>query len=192
RSVPRSFLRGRDRGGSEGRRHEEAPRRGRESAVAAEPRAGGSCVRRQGCGDDRPVTRGQDFDGRQGHRIRVSAVRLPLARHGTRRARAAAHVPMTSPAQTQRGGIRLRDGLGFSFLVFIALRVALSVVSIVAVGTVKPPAYATDPEVRLTRGWHNAIDATDRWDARWFERIAEDGYDPTDASAAFFPGYPLT
>ena len=100
--------------------------------------------------------------------------------------------PMTRPTQTQESRTRLRDGLGFSFLVFIALRVALSVVSIVAVGTVKPPAYATDPEVRLTRGWHNAIDATDRWDARWFERIAEDGYDPTDASAAFFPGYPLT
>jgi hypothetical protein len=99
---------------------------------------------------------------------------------------------MTRPAQIQESGTRLRDGLGFSFLVFIALRVALSLVSVVAVGTVKPPAYASDHEVRLTRGWHNAIDATDRWDARWFERIAADGYDPTDASAAFFPGYPLT
>jgi hypothetical protein len=99
---------------------------------------------------------------------------------------------MTRPAQIHESEIRLRDGLGFSFLVFIVLRVAVSVVSVVAVGTVKPPAYASDPEVRLTRGWHNAIDATDRWDARRFERIAEDGYDPSDASAAFFPGYPLT
>src|SRR6476661_2816883 len=99
---------------------------------------------------------------------------------------------MTRPAYNYGSGIRLRDGLGFSFLVFVVLRVAVSVVSVLAVGTVKPPAYASDPEVRLTRGWHNAIDATDRWDARRFERIAEDGYDPSDASAAFFPGYPST
>src|SRR5207249_2778355 len=30
-----------------------------------------------------------------------------------------------------------------------------------------------------------------RWDAGWFERIAQEGYDANDASAAFFPGYPL-
>lgn len=45
--------------------------------------------------------------------------------------------------------------------------------------------------VPATSGWHNAIDGTQRWDAGWFERIAHDGYRSDDASAAFFPGYPL-
>jgi Mannosyltransferase (PIG-V) len=45
--------------------------------------------------------------------------------------------------------------------------------------------------VPATPGWHNFIDGTDRWDAGWFERIARGGYDESDASAAFFPGYPI-
>src|ERR1044072_5774801 len=31
-----------------------------------------------------------------------------------------------------------------------------------------------------------------RWDAVWFLRIADDGYDGSDYRAAFFPLYPLT
>jgi hypothetical protein len=42
-----------------------------------------------------------------------------------------------------------------------------------------------------TPGWHNAIDATERQDAVWYLRLAEEGWSADDASAAFFPLYPL-
>jgi hypothetical protein len=71
--------------------------------------------------------------------------------------------------------------------------VALSLLAVLTVGTVQPPSSAgSGVEVPATPGWHNAIDGTDRWDALWFERIARNGYNPQDASAAFFPGYPLS
>jgi hypothetical protein len=88
--------------------------------------------------------------------------------------------------------VRLRDGAGFCVVVFVALRLLLSVAAVLSVGTVEPPSSATSGiEVPATTGWHNLVDGTDRWDAGWFELIARDGYDPDDASAAFFPGYPL-
>ncbi len=88
--------------------------------------------------------------------------------------------------------VRLRDGVGFSVAVFIGVRVLLSLLAVLTVGTVRPPSSAgSGVVVPATPGWHNAIDGTDRWDAGWFERIAREGYDPSDASAAFFPGYPL-
>jgi Mannosyltransferase (PIG-V) len=78
-------------------------------------------------------------------------------------------------------------------VVFLGVRVLLSLLAVLTVGTVRPPSSAgSGVEVPATPGWHNAIDGTDRWDAGWFERIAREGYDPNDASAAFFPGYPLT
>ena len=43
-----------------------------------------------------------------------------------------------------------------------------------------------------TEGWHNAIDATERQDAVWYLRLADAGWSADDASAAFFPLYPLT
>ena len=39
--------------------------------------------------------------------------------------------------------------------------------------------------------WHNAIDGTFRWDAEWFVGIAEDGYNPNDGSAEFYPAFPM-
>lgn len=90
------------------------------------------------------------------------------------------------------GRVRLRDGVGFSVAVFLGVRVLLSLLAVLTVGTVRPPSSAgSGVEVPATPGWHNAIDGTDRWDAGWFEGIAREGYDPNDASAAFFPGYPL-
>src|SRR5436190_23296584 len=91
------------------------------------------------------------------------------------------------------GSVRFRDGVVFSGAVFLGMRVVLSLLAVLTVGTVRPPSFAgSGMEIPATPGWHNAIDGTDRWDAGWFERIAQEGYDPNDASAAFFPGYPLT
>ena len=80
-------------------------------------------------------------------------------------------------------------------MVFLAARIGLSLFSVLAVQLIEPlvpvdvPGRAGPP---ATQGWHNAIDATERQDAVWYLRLADEGWSPTDASAAFFPLYPLT
>jgi hypothetical protein len=44
----------------------------------------------------------------------------------------------------------------------------------------------------LHPGWHVLFTATERQDALWFLRLATHGWSPHDASAAFFPLYPLS
>jgi hypothetical protein len=93
---------------------------------------------------------------------------------------------------------RLRDGAAFPLLVFLALRVLISVAAAVfvgdhppnpsAIGPGSPPVPYTQP---ATSGLHNAIDGMQRWDAAWFQWIAAEGYSPDDVRGAFFPGYPL-
>ena len=89
---------------------------------------------------------------------------------------------------------RLRTGWRPCLAVFVAARLALSLVSVIAVGAIEPlppvdvPARAGPPAVP---GWHNAIDGTERQDAVWYLRLAENGWAPGDASAAFFPLYPI-
>ena len=93
------------------------------------------------------------------------------------------------------GRRRLRDGLRPCLAVFLAARIGLSLLSVVAVDLIEPldpvhvPGRAAPP---ATQGWHNAIDATERQDAVWYLRLADDGWSTGDASAAFFPLYPLT
>src|SRR5215213_6228474 len=97
-----------------------------------------------------------------------------------------------SAEQCPHNVIRLREGLSFVSVVFVCMRVVLSLTGIFTVGEVHPPSDATaGGEVSAEPGWHNALDGTDRWDAVWFERIAVEGYAQDDSSAAFFPGYPL-
>ena len=90
---------------------------------------------------------------------------------------------------------RLRDGLRPCLAVFLAARIGLSLLSVVAVRLIEPlepvdvPGRAGPP---ATRGWHNAIDATERQDAVWYLRLADEGWSIHDASAAFFPLYPLS
>jgi hypothetical protein len=86
---------------------------------------------------------------------------------------------------------RIRDGIGFTSVVFLTTRVVLSIVAVLSVGTVSPPSSAPGVLVPATPGWHNAIDGTNRWDAGWFERLALEGYGSDEGSAAFYPGYPL-
>jgi Mannosyltransferase (PIG-V) len=90
----------------------------------------------------------------------------------------------------------MRDGASFCICVFIIIRVALSALAVIGVHehTVESGvvgATGTGKEVRASPGWHNAIDGADRWDAAWFGQIAGHGYRDDDASAAFFPAYPL-
>jgi hypothetical protein len=89
---------------------------------------------------------------------------------------------------------RIRRGLIYCIAVFVAFRVAVTVLGLVGVGLlpgldpVGVPGWAARP---TSFGWHNAITAFERFDALWFLRIATEGYRDGDGSAAFFPGYPL-
>ena len=90
---------------------------------------------------------------------------------------------------------RLLDGVRPCLAVFLAVRIGLSLLSVVGVDLIEPLSPVDVPG-RLgpaaTRGWHNAIDATERQDAVWYLRLADDGWSTEDASAAFFPLYPIT
>jgi hypothetical protein len=93
------------------------------------------------------------------------------------------------------GRRRLRDGIRPCLAVFLAARLALSLLSVLAIGLIDPldPVHVPGRTAPAAMpGWHNAIDATERQDAVWYLRLADDGWSTDDASAAFFPLYPLT
>ena len=109
------------------------------------------------------------------------------------------------PAGDDRG--ELRRGLLYCLLVFVAIRVGLSLLALVATallpnagglpdavraaagipGPVSVPGWAAHG---ITPGWHNLWTSFERFDALWFLRISTGGYASGDGSAAFFPFYP--
>jgi hypothetical protein len=104
----------------------------------------------------------------------------------------------TIDAPDRRPAPSLRDGAAYPLLVFVALRVIISIAGVAFVGNHPPNPSATGPGAPptvytqpATTGLHNAVDGMQRWDAAWFEWIAAEGYGPDDARGAFFPGYPL-
>jgi hypothetical protein len=85
-----------------------------------------------------------------------------------------------------------REAVPFAVVVFVCMRLVLSLMGALTVGRVHVLSDATSSgAVSAAPGWHNVLDGTERWDALRFEQIAADGYEPTDGSPAFFPGYPL-
>jgi Mannosyltransferase (PIG-V) len=100
---------------------------------------------------------------------------------------------------------RVRRGLRYCLAVFLALRVGLTVLGLAGVALLPHPGEAVSttagipgpvgvpgwPAPPMTPGWHNAVTSLERFDGLWFLRIATDGYEDGDGSAAFFPGYPL-
>jgi Mannosyltransferase (PIG-V) len=92
--------------------------------------------------------------------------------------------------------VRLRDGVKYCVLVFLAVRIGLSLLAVGGVGLIAPreaplPAVSGWPIAPVTTGWHNAVTGTERQDAARFLAIATHGYARDDGSTAFFPGYPL-
>jgi Mannosyltransferase (PIG-V) len=92
--------------------------------------------------------------------------------------------------------IRLRDGVKYCVLVFLAVRIGLSLLSVTGVGLIDPrggplPAVAGWPIAPISAGWHNAVTGTERQDAAQFLAIATRGYGRDDGTAAFFPLYPM-
>src|SRR5918999_2646108 len=92
----------------------------------------------------------------------------------------------------ERGEIK--NAAAFCFKVWLCVVAGLMLVGLVGVALLQPNASVDVPgwpASDLSPGWHNAVTAYERWDALWYLRIASDGYDVADKSAAFFPGYPL-
>jgi hypothetical protein len=101
---------------------------------------------------------------------------------------------------------RIRAGVWYCVKVFLALRIGLFVLALVATA-VLPPAHVYSagvsqpvpgpvgvpgwPAHETTPGIHNLFTAWERFDGLWFLRIATKGYVSGDGSAAFFPLYPL-
>jgi Mannosyltransferase (PIG-V) len=120
----------------------------------------------------------------------------------TERARATAAAVSVPEPEAERG--RIRRGLGYCVAVFLAVRVGLSVLAVVAVallphsstigeaaGIPSPVDVPGWPAPAIAPGWHNLVTAWERFDALWFLRIATAGYVDGDGSAAFFPLYPM-
>src|SRR4051812_39892948 len=110
------------------------------------------------------------------------------------------------PASPGRERVRLTDGLRYGLLVFLCLRIGLSIVALAATALLPhaqelkplPDAIIPSPvgvpgwDAHLfTPGWHNLVTAWERFDGLWYLRIASGGYANGDGSAAFFPLYPL-
>jgi hypothetical protein len=110
---------------------------------------------------------------------------------------AAEAAPATGGTLEREPEPRLRDGLRDVLVVFLTARLLLFGISAVGGGMILPPPLGqptTDsgyPAPDLLPGWHMLVTATERQDALWFLRLATDGYDDHDASAAFFPLYPM-
>ncbi|MEP6475759.1 MAG: mannosyltransferase family protein [Actinomycetota bacterium] len=93
------------------------------------------------------------------------------------------------------GSTELRRGARYCVCVFLAVRLAVSLLSVVGIGLIPVHKEGVDvpgwPAPAISPGWHNAFTALERQDAQWFFRVADDGYRADDGSAAFFPLYPL-
>jgi hypothetical protein len=103
----------------------------------------------------------------------------------------------------------LRQGLLYCLKLFIGVRIALTLVALTGVALLPDFSGLSDdvranlplvpspvdvpgwPAHPVGPGWHNLFTAFERQDALWFLRIADQGYSAQDASAAFFPLYPM-
>jgi hypothetical protein len=88
------------------------------------------------------------------------------------------------------------EGVRYCLVVFLAVRIGLTVLALAAMGTlphvvtpVSPPGWPSPPYTGSSL--HLLVTAWERADGLWFLRIADGGYGATDGSAAFFPLYPI-
>jgi len=89
---------------------------------------------------------------------------------------------------------RIVEGIRYCVGVFVAVRLGLFVIALVAPALVTPLEPASVPgwpaRPLPDPGFHNAFTAWERFDVLWFLRIARSGYTVGDGSAAFFPLFP--
>ena len=91
-----------------------------------------------------------------------------------------------------------RDGwlgsLACAAVVYLWVRLGLLLVGLLSAALLPrhPPVGVPGwPATQPGAGWHAVFTAWERHDALWYLRIASQGYRTDDASAAFFPLYPL-
>jgi hypothetical protein len=94
------------------------------------------------------------------------------------------------PAQGERSWW---PALRYCGVVYLVVRIGLWALAACAWGLTNEPGSITPDRTTqiLTNGWHNAFTGWNKWDSLWFLQIAQHGYSQRNASAAFFPGYPL-
>ena len=78
-------------------------------------------------------------------------------------------------------------------IVYLAVRIGLFLIAATAWGLTseRPSSMPNGQPLPLTNGWQNAFTDWDKLDANWFLYIARAGYSDHNATAAFFPGYPM-
>jgi hypothetical protein len=89
-----------------------------------------------------------------------------------------------------------RRALTVALWLTVGLRLALEVVAVMALALDPRPlqreiASWTELEARPAEGLAQLLAPWQRWDALWYQRIAEHGYGAGDATGTFFPLYPL-
>jgi len=89
--------------------------------------------------------------------------------------------------------VSLRDTVRHCVLVFTGVRVGLGLLALLATALLPANTSVDVPgwPAPAPSSWSAAITAWERWDALWYLRIADSGYEAGDGSAAFFPLYPL-
>src|SRR5438445_9299424 len=90
---------------------------------------------------------------------------------------------------------RLGAGWRLSLALLVALRIGLGLVSLIAV---QPEPEAFRPQgnwaelmIRGGAPWKLLLSTWQRWDALWYQQIAEHGYHAGDGTTAFYPLYPF-
>jgi hypothetical protein len=91
---------------------------------------------------------------------------------------------------------RLRQwlpALRYCAVVYLAVRIALFLIAATAWGLTKEhqSSMPNGQPLPLTNGWQNMFTDWDKLDANWFLYIAKVGYSNHNATAAFYPGYPM-
>lgn len=84
--------------------------------------------------------------------------------------------------------------LKYSALVYLGVRIGLFLVGLLSTALLprNPPVDVPGwPATSPSESWHHVFTAWERHDVLWFLRIASTGYREGDASAAFFPLFPL-
>jgi len=108
---------------------------------------------------------------------------------------AAEHRDEPSRASSGRAGgaLGLLPALTYCAGVYLVVRAALFLLGAATWGLSTEHASVTPHGSipTLTNGWHNAITGWNKQDSLWFLQIAQHGYSAHDASAAFYPAYPL-
>jgi hypothetical protein len=119
---------------------------------------------------------------------RRSTGALPVA------AKADETIHAAPPATVPTSQAGLSRGLVLAIAVTVSLRIGLALVGSIALQDQSRVALSGNWEELVLPGSDNAtrvLSMWQRWDALWYQHIAEQGYAAGDGSTAFFPVYPL-